>query len=155
MAGTITNSFGASDIKVVFNQQVIGIANEISFTVDYSISGQSQIDSTIVREFIPGTFKCSGRVGGFLIRSTSLEQCGIFTSGGANLIQPYVSMQILDRRNNQIIYTFPSMIISDLSISAKSSSTVLFDFSFNAFNLLTSQSVPLAANYNGVPPSDT
>lgn len=150
----ITNSYGASDIKVIFNRQTIGIANELNFTVDYSISVQSQIDCIMPREFVPGMYKVSGRVAGFLVRSTSLEQCGIFSAGGVNLVQPYVSMQILDRRNNQTIYTFPSMIISDVSITTRSSSNVLFDFSFNSFGALTDNSTPLLPSYTGIPRSD-
>ena len=153
--GQITNSFGASDIKIIFNRMTVGIANEINFQVDYGISAQGQIDSVVAREFIPGNYKVSGRVAGFLVRSVSLEQVGIFTAAGANLIQPYVSMQILDRRNNQVIFSFPSLIISDMSVSGRSSSTILFDFSFNSFGAVTDSSVPLLPIYNVIPPNDT
>jgi hypothetical protein len=155
MAGTVTNSFGASDILLIFNRQTVGIANELNFTVDYSISAQNQLDSVTTRELIPGNYKVSGRVAGFLVRSVSLEQIGVFTAAGANLVQPYVSMQVLDRRSNQPIYTFPSLQISDLSVTTRASSNVLFDFSFVSFGCVTPQSQPLQPNYTGLPPSDS
>lgn len=155
MAGDVTNSYGASDILVIFNRQTFGIANEVNFTVDYSISAQNQIDSIQTREFIPGSYKVSGRVAGFLVRSASLEQVGIFTSQGANLMAPYLSMQILDRRSNAVIYTFPSIMISDMSVTGRSSSTILFDFSFVSFGAQTDNSVPLSSDYTGIPPNDT
>ena len=156
MAGSVTNSYAAPDIKIIFNQQTVGIANEISFTVDYSNSVQGELDNIMAREFVPGMFKASGRLAGVLIRSTSLEQAGFFSAAGANLIQPYISLQILDRRSDQLIYSFPSAIISDVSVSARSASIVLFDCSFLSFGVLTSQSqlLPSVPFYAGVPPTD-
>lgn len=154
MAGTITNSFSAPDIKIILNRQAVGIANEINFTVDYSILPVPQLDSVVMREFVPGSFKASGRVAGFMIRSVSLEQCGIFTAAGANLIQPYINLQILDRRTNQTIFNFPSAIISDLAITTRSSSNLLFDFSFVSFGTITDFSTPLQSVYTVIPPTD-
>jgi hypothetical protein len=155
MAGDVTNSYGASDCLLIFNRQTVGICNEFNFTVDYSISAQNQIDSIVTREFIPGSYKVSGRAAGFLVRSVSLEQIGIFTTAGANLVQPYTSLQVLDRRSNAVIFTFPSIQISDMSVTMRSSSTVLFDFSFVSFNSTTDNSIALTPDYTGIPPSDT
>lgn len=154
MAGTITNSFSAPDVKIIFNRQSVGIANEFNCTIDYSILPVPQLDSVVAREFVPGSFKVSGRVAGFMIRSTSLEQMGVFTAAGANLVQPYINLQILDRRSNQVIFNFPSAIISDIAISTRSSSNLVFDFSFISFGAVTDFSTPLIPVYTTVPPSD-
>lgn len=151
--GSITNTISAPECIIIFNSATVGIAKSFQGSIDYGYKPIMELDSIIPREIMPGPVRVSFSISGYMVRSASLQDAGFFTPAGNNMLNKYVTMVIVDRRNDNIILNYPAAVIDSLSITSSSNECFTFDVSGIAFTQLQDTIEPVAPQYTGIPRS--
>ena len=138
---------------LVFNATDFGVFRGFSFSIDESTTPVHEIDSIIPRELIPGQYKVTFKISGFLTTQDALKNIGVFSSAGNNLQKKYVTMALLDRKSNQLLYNFPAAIIDSVNGSVEAKGLFRVDVTGTSFVMKEGAEYFAPTGYSGTPPT--
>lgn len=145
ISGQVSQSIVAPEVIVVWNSQNFGIASSFQCTLDYGNQPIPELDNQVIREIVPGLVRCEFSISGYMTRTADLQNTGVFSAPGDNLVNDYNSVSIIDRRSQAPICTIPSVMINTFSLTIQSPSFLMADISGIGFGFYLDSASGLAS----------
>lgn len=145
--GSAATTMTAANVKVVFNNKIVGFCTDLSWSINYGNKPIYTIDSIIPAEIMPTMYTVNFTLNGTRILSNNFEDMGLANYPGFNLDAPYMSLAITERLSGKPILNIKAGTVNtiDTSISAKGLAT---------FNMSGTGFVALSGGAGGVPGFD-
>ena len=136
-----------ANLKLVINNQVVGLVSGFSYSLDYGRKSLRGIDDPFAQEIVSGQQTLRGTVNCIRIKGNSLEQRGIVRNqmqGGSTtdvnevknpvstdlLAEAYLSIALIDRTSGEVVFQADRALVTsqNWSVGARGIMQGSFDF---------------------------
>lgn len=150
ITGNAAKTMTAADLRVVFNDKVVGFCTEINWTINYGNKPIYTIDSIIPAEFMPTSYATNFTMNGTRLLTDNFEDLGLATYPGINLEAAYMSIAVLERLSGKPVVNMKACVVNSIDTTANAKGLVTFSMSGSGFVAL-SGSAPGIPGFDGVP----
>ncbi len=148
---TGTASFNSSRAIIIINSAVFGTVQSANWSINYNIKPIHQLDSLTPRELAPQSYACSFDLSGVKVLASNFDEAGIVSAPGTNLMQPYITICLMDRLSNVPLFYMEAAMINEISFQQGPKTYMTFSMSGTGVVALNDQSIQDRDNNPAIP----